>query len=472
MALTSKPSIAGVLPAQSIADPLPRIDSREMAERRRLNLIAILTFGAGVVFRYWWLFHFHPAVNYIYSDMKMYVDSAAQLLDPKYTPSIADTVYPPGNSMFLAATMLLDPSLHLAMSLNFIISIAIPLIVGAVARELFGWRVALWSIVVMSVYYPVIDLAGFFMSENPFIFLLNLSLLLLLLSLRPAGAWRSAALAFVAGLLLSCAIQFKGQAVMPGFLIALFLLYAGWRLKWKQVGVVYAGVTLGVFLVLIPMTMRSTRLNEGRFCFVSTNGAMNFLLGHCPDTGTIVFNDTVRGFEHTFTPPPFAEKRNPWVETLPFGAYDSKKVMELAWQRVMQHKFEAFCLGVDQIFELFVGFAPWPSGGTEYRRLAILSQQLFQVLLLLPAGIHCALNWRSFLRREPAFMADIVVLLPIIGLIVTSFLTFGEARYRVPFDSFIILLALRFYTRRTVKIDNIFTRAAELARPGFSAPIS
>ena len=47
------------------------------------------------------------------------------------------------------------------------------------------------------------------------------------------------------------------------------------------------------------------------------------------------------------------------------------------------------------------------------------------------------------LRRH--LCGDLLLLTPLCGVILAAFVAIGEARYRVPFDGFIILLAARFY---------------------------
>ncbi len=55
-------------------------------------------------------------------------------------------------------------------------------------------------------------------------------------------------------------------------------------------------------------------------------------------------------------------------------------------------------------------------------------------------------------------MADLLMLLPVIGIVGLVFLTLGEPRYRTPFDGFLIILAAAFYAR----VISIF-RAGSLA---------
>ena len=51
------------------------------------------------------------------------------------------------------------------------------------------------------------------------------------------------------------------------------------------------------------------------------------------------------------------------------------------------------------------------------------------------------------IRPHAGGLPEALLFLPMLGLMLGVFLTIGEARYRIPFDGFMILLAARWYLR-------------------------
>jgi hypothetical protein len=106
----------------------------ETRPHRIWAIAGVFAFAIGVAWRFYWIFFGHPAPNYIYSDMKMYVDQAMRMTDPNYQGIMADMYYPPGTSMFLAATYQMDGSWFFTMMAQFFLSAAIPLLAFGIAR--------------------------------------------------------------------------------------------------------------------------------------------------------------------------------------------------------------------------------------------------------------------------------------------------------------------------------------------------
>ena len=71
-----------------------------------LRIIGCLCFGMGALWRTWYLYVSHPPKNFIYSDMKTYLDFARRWIEPSFVPNIGDSLGPLGASMIFG---LLDP---------------------------------------------------------------------------------------------------------------------------------------------------------------------------------------------------------------------------------------------------------------------------------------------------------------------------------------------------------------------------
>ena len=418
-------------------------------------LLALALFLLGVCWRFYYLYQVHPAHRFIYSDMESYVNMAMHFLSDSHTFVIGDAFYPPGTGLYLAALYSLDKSWSLAIAVQGILSSLIPLLLAVIGYELFGRRVALLALAGASLYFPFIDYASYFLSENPFIFTLLLSFWLMLRSLRVRNPVWAGVLGLLSGLVLGTAAAFKSVILLGGLLTALFLGYLGWRRRWPRVWLVFATGALGLLAVLAPLAVRATRLNEGRFCLISNNGPLSFLQGHYGRVGHFKFKDEKRGYYYEWGSPAALQYGFEKEATFPFGPYDTDQVSRAAWEWIGEHPFAALQLSVQHVFTLFAGTIPWPSSHTDERPWAIFFQQLFLFFILFPACVHLLRQARGIYRLERAALGDILVLLPVLGIMLTAFATIGDPRYRIPFDGFIILLAARGYVRTPAREDGL-----------------
>ncbi|MBI4084067.1 MAG: phospholipid carrier-dependent glycosyltransferase [Candidatus Lambdaproteobacteria bacterium] len=415
---------------------------------RRLFQAAAGAYSLGILWRIYYLFIAHRATDYVYSDMKGYVDRAIRFLDPNSVHSIADTVLPPGMHVYLAALYSIDPTWSTAIFAQFILSALIPIIIGAIAYELLGIRVALLSALISSLYFPFIDYAGYFLSENPDLFAIATSMLLLIRSLRVQRRGLAIALAFAAGLLLGAAASLKSVVLLPAFLIALYLESLAWKYRVRKILPVLVAASLGVLVFLIPLGERCYRLNENRFCLVDNNFGFNVLMGHYGHFRSARWIDETRGMVHGFGSPVSAQRYYQNDVTFNFGVYEASKALAEAWKWTKEHTLDALLLSVEHVFDLFVGSVPWPTSATRFSGLASLYQQIYLVLILLPACIYIWDHAGSVVRLDLSTVGVTLLMLPTIGLMISASMTIGEPRYRIPYDGFTIILAACVYIDR------------------------
>ncbi len=420
--------------------------------------ICLIIYLIGVIWRYYYLLHVHPATQFVYSDMQSYVITAQNFSNPNYQPSIADTIYPPGTGIYLGLLYRLDPSWHLAMMVQWLLSSLVPILLALIGYELYGKKVALLTLVISSLYFPFIDYASYFMSEGPLLFTTTLSIWCLVRSLRVKNIHAAPLWGLASGLSLGLAASCKSVVLLPGFLIALALVHWGWKEKWRRILWISCAGSVGLMLLIVPQAIRCTRLNEGHYCTISNNGNLNMLLGHYGLLKAADFNDRQRNFFHSFGPPPAWQMGYEEHATFPFGAYDAKQASQAAWQWIRSHPIDALVLSTSHIFELIFGTVPWPSSHTAARRWVQFSQQFYWVFLLLPGILHLKKNFRHLSDVSGPGRADLILLLPLVGLMITAFFTFGEPRFRIPFDGFMILLAVRWYTRGECRPDGLIKR--------------
>lgn len=407
---------------------------------------AALLFAAGTLCRYVYLFIWHRATHHVYSDMQGYVEWAQRFFRADRAPSIMDTFHPPGTPILFGLLYELDSSWSAAITAQWLMSIGIMVLVFQIARLLYDARVALVALGITAFYLPFIHYAGVFLADNPFTFFLLVAFLLFVYSTRATRLRHATLLAVAAGVTAGFAASFKnailGSLIVTGVGFAVLAWRHAGRVKILCIGL---GATLGLALVFAPMAVRCTRLNEGRFCLAATNTACNVLMGHYGKKAMFHWHDTARGIEIGFGSPTAAINGYTVDVDLPFGVYDSDQNMQLAVQWIRDNPGAALEESFLHILELFKGVTLWPLmqfGTVDYGRLA---QQLYWWLVLLPGCLWLARRARLVVRLRYEAQSEVLLLLPLVGLMGVVFLSIAEVRYRVPFDGFMIILAAKFY---------------------------
>ena len=138
------------------------------APARAWDRFALAFIVAGTVFRVVWGIFFHPALNYVYSDMGGYVDRAIRVATGT-TLDRFDTFYPPGTHLLLAAPLWLFGhgrlGLWAASILWLLLSVAVPVLAWRVALRLVSRRAAGVTAALCAIWPLFITYGGFFMSE-------------------------------------------------------------------------------------------------------------------------------------------------------------------------------------------------------------------------------------------------------------------------------------------------------------------
>ncbi|MFH0938921.1 MAG: glycosyltransferase family 39 protein [Planctomycetota bacterium] len=424
-------------------------------ERQRFVFALCLNlFAFSMLWRSIYIFNFHPALAYVYSDMQAYVDMAKRILEPTYQYGAGDAFHPVGTSLMLAGSFLIDSTFRYASLAQFGMSCLVPLLIAAIGYELFGRRVALVGLAISSGYFQFVDYASYFLSENPFLFFMMLSFWLLIRSLRVRRARWVPLLALFAGVALGAAATFKSVGLAAAGLVGLFLLYLGIRYRWARVGMVLSCGLVGMLLIVVPVSARAMRINEGQFCVVSANGPMNVLLGHYGEISSIHFNDKKRYCFYDFGTAAMVQQNLMAYKDVDFGPCDGKECFQAAWEWTKANPIESFLLSIHHVFNLF-NTTPWPTSATKDRRWIRFAEQLYIVFIFIPALFYLLNHARGILRRDKDMFGDILVLLPLVALVVVAFFTIGEPRYRIPFDGFTILLAARFYAGPSTRADGL-----------------
>jgi hypothetical protein len=294
------------------------------ADRKRRWWVLVL-FIAALFVRLRWNLSIHPLDQYLYSDMKGYLGRADALLDSPFSVREYDAFFPFGTTWMLAAIKLVFGRDNVS-AIAVIYAVYGAVIVAAahaIADRTIGDR-APWAGPVVGlfllVYYPLIAIGGYVLSEVPFCVCLTLAVLLLVRLVdegKPRDAW-------LLGLMLGLGMWFRPQLLLHVALIGSFWLFLRLRpgnpypkLGWGHI------VRIGIPIMLL-LTLASIRfhVHTGRYGLVSENSSINLVFGRCHNKGIYSRRDDQGHGTVRFSPPPLIQleahsERNPdsWFKT-------------------------------------------------------------------------------------------------------------------------------------------------------------
>ncbi len=407
--------------------------------------LALLFYAVGVAWRWLHITRIHDPRKFVYSDMSLYVGLAKRFAKPEYVARINDITHPPGATLTFAYLYRHDPTMQTMTYFNFVMCALAPLAIALLGWVTFGARNAKIALVVASFYFPYVDYGGFFLAEMPFIVVIPLTLALLILAVKREKLWAVAAVGLVAGLVFFCAIALKALALLAGA-CCVVVLVAFWRgAPAKKKAIALLAVSLGALPGTVSLSNRCTAANNGQFCLSNNKNAADVLLGHYGRVQKMTWKDP-KGGAFTFGSPSDVQKGYSETPTMSFGMTDSKANMDAAKAWMKAHPFETVVLSLQHVWDLYAT-QPWPSNSTKDWKVVAIFQFGFVVFIFLPACVALLdllrrKGLRAFLRSN-----ELLVVSPFVGLVGAVMLATGEPRYRIPFDSLFILVAIEFYRR-------------------------
>ena len=423
---------------------------------RIADLLVLLVFLLGVYLRVRHILFVHDPRDFIHDNAKLYVWLAERMADPGHVARPVDVFVPPGAPTLFSFFYSHDQSLALAVRAMLLLTILVPVAVGALGWVAFGRATGKIAMAISSVYFPFIEYGGHFLTETPFTLLLALTMTLFLVATQRPSTAGLLGWSLASGVSASLAIAFKIVA-LPAIL-CLVAAYVLWfrrnrnegpasraRVTTRKLkGLAAIGVLLGAVPLTAAMTVRCTRANEGRSCFVCNKGPADFLLGHYGRIEGLAWNGPNAIWALSASAPQHGYTERPVV---PFDVTDGPANTATAWRWIGAHPGEAVVLSCEHVYDLFCGSLPTPGVDTASWVPMEASHFAFLLLLLLPSvllafDIVKTRGLQTFLGSTEALVGA-----PIAGLVAAVFVATGEARYRIPFDPIFVLLAIQAFRR-------------------------
>jgi hypothetical protein len=399
------------------------------------TLAVLAVFGVALTVRILWVSYVESPFDNIHSDMAGYVNRAHQAAFGYGDPApIFATLYPPGTHLVYAVEMKLagwpqkDPMLVLHCLWGAVVAPCALLLALRVVPRLdvavvVGLATALW--------YPAISFAGFFSSEQPYAGAIAVATWLLV---RQVESGKNA---IALGVASSIAYLVRPQIILTLAALALLGLYILWRKPAAAPRLRVGRLFVAGSILTAAVAFGAVRYHSlsGRWGLISDNSAMTRLWADT-DYGAVRSSNG-----YFFESPPkneLGEKHSLYVD----GYVGDPVTLDRARREFVAHMSfgERVVRWLGNVRLLFVHNALWPdamhaTGG--WRKG--WSEGSKSVLL----GFICPLaliGIVSGLRRPSVVL--VVCIAHVLTMLVVAAFFFAEARYRVPYDLFLFVLAL------------------------------
>ena len=397
----------------------------------RWDQIALASVIAGAVLRAAWTLALHPPLNYVFSDMKFYVDRAINLAQGGALERF-DAFYPPGTHWILALPFAIfgtdRTGLWSGAVLWWALSAFTPLAMWRFARYHLTIPAAAITAALVSFSPLHILYAGYFLSETPALALLVGSLWL---ADRAAAARRSRSF-LGAGLLGGLAIANR-PALVANVVIA--ALAAPRAMRVRAIALISLGAAAVIALVVIHNTAAA-----GRLTLISENSGLTFWSGQC-DVRLAKLGNPATGPYYEFGSPPAIQRASGSTEVIPDHLpWDQEFFYARAFDCIRQRGPGELRWVARGIFDMTLTSVPFPTivEGDLGDRVAFVNAMFSVALPFLLWGAVWLIRLR---RRRGEGAGELLMLAHFACLLLYAVIFTGDPRYRIPYDVFALALA-------------------------------
>lgn len=374
----------------------------------------------------------HPIQNFIFSDMNSYLDISTRLL--LSGRSLANVFYPIGYPLFLMLVRRITavsffPAVALLQSLMGLVSL---ILLYAISKNILSRKFRLIFLIILTCYYPWIDFGGYLMSET-------LATMLLVLMVYLAFFFfghKNLLWLFLLPLAVGLSTLVRANLLLSGLFVVFWLAIQA--ITPRKAMVFSCG-----FVLAFLLSSQIYRYYGGVNSPIAMNGGLNFMQGQCQYRGA---SDS---YGWSFGPPVFTQRNFQTEKSFdqPFtnsGYFYHQGINCLIANpiRIIEKPTE--------LYYLFFGNVAWPSSDQPgYSTAMKVSHALFNATIF--PGLFLA-TYLFFKERKRLFKTRPAILfLMVLSLVVTTIVYYGDIRYRLPFDGFLILLSLWAYQSLALK---------------------
>jgi uncharacterized membrane protein YqjE len=179
-------------------------------------------------------------------------------------------------------------------------------------------------------------------------------------------------------------------------------------------------------LVIAPITLRNYQIH-GEFVLISTNGGVNFFLGH---GGSPRLKDQVRNIPEDYAPGDSLIGISTRTAT-----EEEAHFYQLGWDYVRQHPLGTVLALPATLRAMYWDSDYWPASDTQAHLMRAIDQVLWKLLVLPLSLLGLLVPGRAELRRAALLFGLVMssVLIPLVF--------WAQTRFRMPFVPCFIILA-------------------------------
>ncbi len=414
--------------------------------------LASILFGAGI--RAVWGLAIHPPVEFIYSDMELYVVRAERLATGS-TLSRFDAFFPPGTQMLLAVPMYLfgaeRAGLWAGAVLWWVLSSLIPLFTWRLARLLLAPAAAALTTVFCAFWPLYITYGAFFTSETPSLAFMLAALWAGYRAGRESGK-RALCFGVLAGVLGGAAV-----ASRPQWILNLMVLTVPLVVRFRRQAIALAGIAAGAAIILGGTVLHNSSA-VGKPTGLSENSGLNFWIGHC-DAHDVTTVDPDRDIFFRFENPVWSQlDRGDSYSFEGRLAWDQSFFYDKGLQCIRQDGLGHVRILVRNLLDMTATTVPWPQEkGGEGQRSVVQASNLAYSILLPWIVIETVFLVRRR-RASGRLSGEAVMLAHLACVVLVAVVFFGDPRLRSSYDVFgLALLATlivdRFGLDGTIRKD-------------------
>lgn len=417
--------------------------------------LALGAIALGAFLRVVWVLGLHPPMDFIYSDMKTYVDTAIRFADGGSLDRY-DAFYPPGTHLLLAVPLFIFGTDRTGLWAGAVLWCALsaftPYAMWRFARYHLTTAAAALTAVFVALWPLHISYAGYFTSETPALAFLVASLWLV----AAAASGRHAMSALRAGILGGVAMANR-PALGLNALVAIASAPGATRVRTA------AAYGAGAAVILALVVLHNS-LAAGKPTFLSENGGLTFFIGRC-DVLRVETGDSSTGRHFVFAAPPALERGS---------GRTYRMTSPLVWEQEAFFRMGLDCIREDGVahlrtvargvFDMTLTSKPWPQvDEADHGARITIVNTLFSVAL--PFIVVGAIGLIRERRRRGRASGEAVMLAHLACVLATAVLFFGDPRFRTPYDVFALALLAALIAHR------LFDRDAPTERAANAAPV-
>ncbi len=409
------------------------------SDSRVVSAFAALSFVFALLVRLYWIFRIESPYDTVYSDMNGYVERARHLLSgaassyPRLT-----ALYPYGTHYLYAGLfgtvgyeqktiVCIIQAVVCALPAYFFVLFAARLFKRAWAPGLLGVLFAIWQ--------PIVWCTGYFLSEVPYIALLFVnSWLCLRFVERKKGA-------LALGLTGAVLFAVRPQFILTFALLALVYLGASRTRLFRRFSIRRHALVLAPWLVVLAFSVGRHHRLTGHWGLISENGTLNRLFADT-DIGRVEARWRASNGDYwSFNVQPPTKRAMNEHELAQLSGYIADAAVlapvreqHLAGKSVGWRVVRA----LNNVRLLWDRNTPWPESERARTGLRKTLHVRFNAVarwIVIPLACLAVV----VLRKSAAL---VVVLAHLATLVVLSMFFYPEARYRVPYDPFLLAMAL------------------------------